>query len=92
MEFQKRPTQQYHLLDAPLVFNIEEDPGEEYPLNATDPAPSNRLEYKVALAAATAVAEKHASTFEWYSGGPLLNVRQLAVLCLRVGLLKGLLS
>ena len=41
-----RPTQQYDLLDVPLVYNIDLDPGEDYALNATDPDPLVRSEYK----------------------------------------------
>ena len=68
-----RPSQPYELLASPLVFNVEQDPGEEYPLNASDPDPAVRAEYTQALAAATAVADAHTARFEWYKGGPLLN-------------------
>ena len=32
------PDQPYELLAVPLAFDVEADPGEDYPLNATDPA------------------------------------------------------
>lgn len=61
------PSQPYEVLEAPLVFNIEEDPSEQYPFSPAD------AEYQIGLLAATQVAKEHEESFKWFQS-PQLNV------------------
>ena len=60
------PTHAFTKHDPPLVFNLELDPAEQYPLEP------NTTEYESGLAAARAVLQQHEAGLEWYPQ-PLLN-------------------
>ena len=60
------PTHTFTRHDPPLVFNLELDPAEQYPLD-----PSS-MEYRNGLAAAREVLQQHEANLEWYPK-PLLN-------------------
>lgn len=60
------PSAAYTVLTTPLVFDIDLDPSEAYPLDPTTG------DYAEGLAAATAVAQRHAARMEWWEE-PLLT-------------------